>query len=106
MKTFTKILLILSLALNIYLAYTLVMKSTDIDFLEMELENLDQQAKVSLDIFRVALLGKTKEEVMQLSPNIGKTNFHTINNIEVLRIKTFKFEFIDNKLKSITIDPR
>jgi len=106
MKTFVKILLILSLTLNIYFAYTLVVQSTDIDFLEMELKDLDQQTKNSLTIFKKTLIGKTKEEIMQMIPTIKNNDFQTVNNTETLSITSFKFEFIDNKLQYISISPR
>ena len=61
MKTFVKILLILSLTLNIYFAYTLVVQSTEIDFLILLLKNLYQQTKISLGVYKTTLIGKTKE---------------------------------------------
>lgn len=102
-----KILLVLSLILNGYLAYKINNISFDNSILAGELSACGSSQNFSLEIIRATLTGKSKEDVMQILPNVSDKKFYkTQQGIEILRLGGYKFEFMEDKLKFISNNPR
>ncbi|HBS12965.1 MAG TPA: hypothetical protein DEO36_10580 [Flavobacteriaceae bacterium] len=78
----------------------------EINDLKGFLSSCQQRDEFSLEVFQNTLIGKSKEEVIQIIPNIDLKRFVSTQDKETLRIEIFKFEFKKDTLQYISIDPR
>ncbi len=106
-KKFNSILLAISLILNSYLIYKIILVTNDNDFLNSALDNCVENNTFSAAVFQATLLQKSKSDILKIIPNITPKNFYkTKDGTEILRKSAYKFEFKNNTLQSIYIDPR
>lgn len=106
MKRLIKIILIISILLNLFLTYKVTLMDMEINDLKGFLSSCQQRDEFSLEVFQNTLIGKSKDEVIQIIPNIDLKRFVSTQDKETLRIEIFKFEFKKDTLQYISIDPR
>ncbi len=107
MKNSYKIILAISLILNTYLIYKVIVIKNDNDFLKSALIICENNNLFSVEVFENALLHKSKEDILKIIPNVKYQNFYkTKEGTEVLRKNSYKFEFKNDTLQTVYYNPR
>ena len=107
MKNSYKIVLAISLILNTYLIYKVVLVKNDNDFLKSALNSCTENNIFSVAVFENTLLQKSKDDMLKIIPNMTKNNFYkTKDGAEVLRKNAYKFEFKNDTLQAVYFNPR
>lgn len=76
MKNSYKTILALSLILNTYLIYKVIIVKSDNDFLKSALVICENNNIFSVAVFENTLLHKSKEAILQIIPNTTNENFY------------------------------
>jgi len=110
MKNSYKIVLAISLILNSYLIYKVVLVNSDNDILKSALGICENNNIYSVSVFENALLNKSKDDVLKViieaPQNKEFYSYKTKDSTEVLKRYNYKFEFKNDTLHAVYYNPR
>lgn len=101
MKIILVILLVLSLAANLYLGFLLVDAGIIVDNAQTVAERLWDRRELALDIMRRDWVGRPASEVDALAEELGKEGFITGTEGEVREIGSFLFYVEDGVVVNV-----
>ena len=110
MKNSYKIILTISLILNSYLIYKVILVNSDNDILKSALGICEKNNLFSVEVFENALLNKSKDEILKIITETTKDkelySYKTKEGTEILRRNNYKFEFKNDMLQAVYYNPR